>query len=188
MDDEFSSYPIFVDDQSYNHDDSGNDLDADAALSDPNWNYAQNMPQSVYADIEELYIQNIQDQAAELRLPNAATRIYMDLQDFPLQKLAVPLITAFHKVCPHPGNQFIFVTPPERLAFVSMITSALILPPLEYFFQFSLSDLTSIYCTNIDSFTAELISFNILPENEVHFNWMFRARDYSVQYGTELRL
>jgi len=65
-----------------------------------------------------------------------------------------------------------------------MITSVLILPPLEYFVQFFLSDLTSIYCTLIDYFKAELIFFNILPENEVHFNWMLRARGYSVQYGT----
>jgi hypothetical protein len=114
--------------------------------------------------------QNIRDQSAELRLPKEAIRTFMDLQQFPLQKLAVPLIAAFNKVCPHPGNHFKLITPPDRLAFVSMITSASILPTLEYFVQFSISDLISIYCTLIDTFTAELISFNILPDNNVHLH------------------
>jgi len=55
------------------------------------------MTQSVYADIEELNKQNILDQTAELPLPNAATRISMDPQYFPRQKLAVTLIAAFKK-------------------------------------------------------------------------------------------
>jgi len=101
-----------------------------------------------------------------------------------LQKIADPLIAAFNKVCSNPRNQFKFLSPPERLAFVSMITSVFILSPLEFLVQFSLSDLTSIYCTLIDSYQVELISFNILPDNEVHLNWMLRAHGYSLQYGT----
>ena len=92
-DDEFSSRPVFVDDQSYTHDDSDHDLDTDADL-----------PDHIVAELGELNKQNIRDQAAELCLPNVTTRISMDLQQFPLQKLAVPLIAAFDKVCPHPGN------------------------------------------------------------------------------------
>jgi len=151
-DDEVSSRPVFVDDQSYNHDDSDIDLDTDADL-----------PAHIVVDLEELNKQNIRDQEVELRLPPVAKRLSMDLQQIPLQKLAVPLIAAFNKVCPHTGNQFKFVTPQERLAFASMITSASILPTLEYFLQFSISDLTSIYRTLIDTFTEELISFHIFP-------------------------
>ena len=100
-----------------------------------------------------------------------------------MQKSAILLIAAFNKVCPNRGSQFKLLTLCERLAFVSMITPASILPILEYFAQFSLPDLTSIYCTLIDSFKAELISFNILLDNEVHLNWMLRARGFSLQYG-----
>ena len=64
------------------------------------------------------------------------------------------------------------------------ITSASILPTLEYFVQFSIFDLTSIYCTIIDTFTEELFCFNILPENEIHLHWMIRARGFLLQYGT----
>jgi hypothetical protein len=72
---------------------------------------------------------------------------------------------------------------PDRLAFISMIISASILPYLEYFAQFTLAGLTSIYCLLIDSFKDELIAFNI-PDNEVHLSWMLRARRFSLTYGT----
>ena len=33
-------------------------------------------------------------------------------------------------------------------------------------------------------FTAESILFKILPDNDVHLNWILRARGFSLQYGT----
>jgi hypothetical protein len=141
------------------------------------------IPHHLVVDLEELAKLNIRDQSAQLHLPTEASIVSIDLQQFALQKVALPLIAEFNKVCPHPGNHFNFVTQPERLQFVSMITTAPILPTLEYFVQFSVSDLMSIYCTLIDEFTAELLSFNIFPDNDVHLTWMLRARGFSLQYG-----
>ena len=73
------------------------------------------LPQHLVVDLEELAKLNIRDQSAQLRLPPEASIVSMDLQQFPLQKVALPLIAEFNKVCPHPGNHFNFVTPPERL-------------------------------------------------------------------------
>jgi len=131
-DDKFSSRLASVDFQAYA--DSDNDSDVDIfsdEVPNPTWNYEQNMPNAVYDDIAEMNAQNLCDQAAEICLLNEATRIFIDLQSFPLQKIAVPLIAAFDKVCPHPGNKFRFILPSERFAFVSMVTPASIFPPLE---------------------------------------------------------
>jgi len=62
------------------------------------------MPNAVYADIAEMNAKNLRDQAAEIRLSNKATKIFIELQRFPLQKNTVPIIAAFNKVYPHPGK------------------------------------------------------------------------------------
>jgi hypothetical protein len=36
----------------------------------------------------------------------------------------------------------------------------------------------------IDSFTQELIKLYLLPFNEVHIEWMLRARGFNLRYGT----
>jgi hypothetical protein len=94
------------------------------------------------------------------------------------------MIAACNNICLHPGPQFDQLPLSDRSAFLSMIISAPLLPPLEYFAQFTLIDLTSMYCLLIDSFKAELIAFNINADNPVHLSWMLRARGFSVTYGT----
>ena len=102
-DDEFSFYPISTDNPRYpnNHD---SDLDQDTKFTEPD------LPQHLVVDLEESAKLNIRDQSAQLRLPKVASTVSMDHQQFPLQKLALPLIAEFNKVCPHPGNQFKFFT------------------------------------------------------------------------------
>ena len=112
------------------------------------------------------------DQDPEIPLPPETKRISIVIQSLRLQKLALPLIAACNKLCPHPGPQFNLLPVTDRTAFISMIISASVLPPLEYLTQFTLIDLTSMYCLLIDTFHAELISFNINPENPTHQSWM----------------
>jgi len=150
--------------------DSDNEVRDDDCIPDPRWNSAANMPQDVVDVI--LY------EDAEMTRDQETKRISVNLQSLRLKKLAIPLIAAFNELCPHPGPQFHLIPFSDRSDFLSLIISASILPPLEYFAQFTLSDLTSIYCLLIDSFRAELFSFNILPDNGVHLSLMLRARGF----------
>ena len=164
--------------------DSDNEVRDDDCITDPRWNSAANMPQDVVDDILYQDAETTRDIEPEIPLPPETKRISIDLQSLRLEKLAIPLIATCNKLCPHPGPQFNLLPLSDRSAFISMIISASILPPLEYLAQFTLIDLTSMYCLLIDSFHDELISFNINSDNPVHLSWMLRARGFSLIYGT----
>ena len=156
--------------------DSDNEVQDDDFLPDPRWNYEANMPQEVYEDILYQDAETTRDKEPDIPLPPKTKQLSIDLQSFRFEKLAIPLMATFNKLLHHPGPQFHLLPLQDRLAFISLIISSSILPPLEYFAQLTLIDLTSIYCLLIDSFQAELISFNILTDNAVHLSWMLRAR------------
>jgi hypothetical protein len=116
-------------------------------------------------------------------LPPETKRLSFNITSIRLRNLAIPLIASMENICPHPGPQFHLLSLSDRSDFLSMIISAPLLPTLEYFAQFTLLDFNSMYCLLIDSFSAELISFNINPDNPVYLSWMLRARGFSLTYG-----
>ena len=92
------------------------------------------------------------------------------------------LISAFNAITSNPG-QFIYLLSTQRQKFISQLLSKSNLHQVEYFVQFDILDLTSIYCPLVDTFKQELESFRLLPTNEVDIEWMLRAREFFTQYS-----
>jgi hypothetical protein len=138
--------------------DSDNDVRDDFCYTDsPHWNSAANMPQDM--------VDAILDEDTEIPrfdLPPELQGLSFQITSIRLQKLAIPLIASFNNICPHPGSQFHLLSLANRSDFLSMIISAPILPPMEYFAQFNVLDFNSMYSLLIDSFSAELTSFNTI--------------------------
>ena len=160
------------------------DNDVSDFIPDPHWNYSANMPQDEVDGILDEDAEMTRFLEPQIPLPPETKRLSVTLLSCRLKKLAIPMIAACNNICPHPGSQFDQLPLSDRSAFISMIISAPFLPPLEYFAQFTLIDLTSMYCLLLDSFKADLIAFNINVDNPVHLSWMLRARGFSVTYGT----
>jgi len=119
------------------------------------------------ASIRKRYLSN---KAARVQFPSTL----LQKENLTLPRHAITLLhllAEFNRIFPHPGT-ISRLSPPSRTEFISNLTSLPILPPLEYFAQYSTDDLSCLYQSLIDSFQRELLKFNLSPRNEVHIEWM----------------
>ena len=126
----------FIDLPGYNTD---SDNDVSDYLPDPDWNYY--MPQ---ADVESILAEDAHEtrfREPQIPLPPETKRLSVTFPIRNLKKLAMPMIAACNTVCPHPGPKFNKLPSSDRSDFLSLIISAPILPPLEYFAQFTVDNI-----------------------------------------------
>jgi hypothetical protein len=130
--------------------------------------------------IRKLYKSN---KAARINFPPTSLR--KETLTLPNHAITLHLLAEVNRLLPHPDPIF-RLPPPSWAEFIYNLTTLPILPPLEYFAQYSTDDLSDLCKALIDPFQRELLKFNLSPRNKVHIEWMLRVHSINCRHFTSL--